>query len=98
MKQMENEKFKETVYELLNGFWELDLCTMPNKELVANKFADGSECSRLYDEVYAANVRICQRLGVEEDKDVELIINNLLEMGKQIAEKMYDYGVQFSGK
>lgn len=84
------------VYDLMNGFLELDLCTAPEKELVADEFADGSKCGQLYKEAYEANRRVCQRLGVEEDRDVELIISNLLNIGKHLSMKMYDYGEYFS--
>ena len=50
----------------------------------------------LYKEVYDANRRICERLWVEEDRDVELIIGNLLKIGEYQSMKMYDYGVFFS--
>lgn len=49
-----------------------------------------------YEEVYKANRRICERLGVEEDKEVELTISNLINIGKHLSMKMYDYGVFFS--
>ena len=90
------EDFKEMVYNLINGFVESDLCTESRKESVANEFADGSKCDQLYEEVYEANRRVCQSLGVEEDRDVELIISNLLDIGKYLSMKMYDYGKYFS--
>lgn len=90
------EGFKKMVYDLMNGSLELDLCTAPEKELVADEYAAGSKCDQLYAEVFAANRRVCQKLGVEEDRDVELIISNLLNIGEHLSMKMYDYGEYFS--
>ncbi len=92
------EEFKQMVYDLMNGFLNLDVCTASEKELVADEFAAGSKCDQLYEEVFEANRRICQRLGVEEDKDVEIIIRNLLNIGAHLGMKMYDYGAYFSQK
>ena len=66
---------------------------------VENAFAEGSLCDRLYREVYQANLRLCKCLGqAEADRDVETIINNLLEINKQIGLKMYHYGQKFAGE
>lgn len=92
------EEFKKNVYELMNGSVELDLCTAPEKEVVVNEYATGSKCEQLYKEVFEANRRICQKLGVAEDRDVEIIINNLLRIGEHLSMKMYDYGEYFSKK
>lgn len=92
------EEFKKMVYDLMNGYLELDLCTAPEKELVVNEYAVGGKCEQLYDEVFAANRRVCQKLGVEEDSDVEMIICNLLNIGKHFSMKMYDYGEYFFKK
>ena len=35
-------------------------------------------CDSAYNKVYDANRRVCKRLDVEEDDDVECIISNLL--------------------
>lgn len=96
--EKDREKFKKMVYDLMNGSLELDLCSAPEKGLVINEYAAGGKCDQLYDEVYAANRRICQRLGVEEDRDVEIIIRNLLKIGEHLSMKMYDYGEYFSKK
>lgn len=40
--------------------------------------------------------RICARLGQEnEDTDVEIIINSLLSIQKELCFKMYEYGAKF---
>ena len=48
----------------------------------------------------AAYGRICQRLHEQsgEDRDVEIIINNLLDMGRYQSMKMFNYGAFFTEK
>jgi plasmid maintenance system antidote protein VapI len=48
----------------------------------------------LYQEVFDANRRLCERLGVDEDKDIEHLINNMQDITKILAMKMFDYGMQ----
>jgi len=38
------------------------------------------------------------RVGVNEDEDVELIIDNLLQIGKHLSLKMFRYGIALSAK
>lgn len=47
---------------------------------------------KLYSRVYDANVRLCERLGVEEDTDVNIIIDSMNEITRILVMKMYDYG------
>ena len=37
--------------------------------------------------------RICDKLGVEEDKDLEFLINLMYDITKNVSMKMYEYGV-----
>ena len=46
-------------------------------------------CGEYVDE---ANRRICERLGVDEDSDVELIIDSMFDITHIVAEKMFSYG------
>lgn len=91
-------EFKERLYEIMNGYFHSVRDWFPADEIVKNEFEEDSFCSKLYKEVYDANRRICSRLGVEEDKDVETIISGLLEIGKYQCFKMYDYGMYYSHK
>ena len=59
---------------------------------VENLFAANSECDRLYAEIYNANCKLCRRLRVAEDPDVETIINNFWEISRLLGIKMYEYG------
>ena len=55
-------------------------------------------CSKANENVYYANQRLCERLGKEEDEDVECIISNLLNIGEYLSLKMYDYGEFYAQK
>ena len=85
------EEFAEIVYGLLTGAWMPDT----GDPIVENMFAEGRTCDRLYSEVYDANRHLCERLGVEEDKDVEAIINALLDISRLLGKKMFLYGMMY---
>ncbi len=81
---------EEYVYESLQG----TLCH-PHPD-VKNLFGAGMPCERWYAEMLDAYLRICNRLGGdEEDDDVEVIITSLLRIQREIALQMYQYGVKF---
>lgn len=85
MKFMKNYTF-EAVYESLTG-QALKSCQIPGIE---NAFAQGAYCAELYEEVYNVNIRLCKRLGNnEEDKDVETIINNMMLIQRELCFQMY---------
>lgn len=92
----EIEDFKEKIYYLMTGAFDLEHYPIQESLYVANEYEEGKFCEKIYEEVFYANRRICERLGVDEDKDVELIINNLIDICKHLSMKMYDYGVFFS--
>ena len=83
--------FVDTVYNMLIG----EHTPMIGDPIVENMFAEGRTCEQLYNDVYEANLRICQRLNTQEDADVELIINSLLRISKILSTKMFDYGVKY---
>lgn len=96
--EKDSMEFKERLYEIMNGYFDPAQDRFPEGEIVKDEFAEGSFCSKHYEEVYDANRRICGRLGVDEDKDVEIMISGLLEIGKYQCFKMYDYGMYYSHK
>lgn len=91
-------EFKERLYEIMNGYFDSVQDWFPEGEIMKDEFTEDSFCSKHYKEVYDANRRICDRLGVDEDKDVETMIAGLLEIGKYQCFKMYDYGMYYSCK
>lgn len=95
---MENnrEDLKKEIYYVMNDFTNLEECTNLQGKIIENEFEEGKVCYQLYEEVYEANRRLCERLGVEEDRDIELIISNLMKIREHQCMKMYEYGVSFS--
>ncbi len=85
-----NSRLVDIIYDLLTGERFPDA----NDPVVENMFAEGRTCEQLYNNVYEANVRLCERLGVQEDRDVELIINNLLHISRLLGKKMFLYGIK----
>lgn len=82
-----------TVYEMVMGvITESDISEEYAK--IQNEFSEGSECDKLYEEVYEAKQRISQKLhkAGEEDADVELIINHMFDICRIVSAKMFEYG------
>lgn len=90
----ESEEKKNLIFELMNGSLVVDEVNDPAKDQVQDEFSKGSYCSELYEEVYQAKVSLCNRLGVQEDSDIETVISNLLLIGKHLSMKMFDYGME----
>jgi len=87
-----NKRFIEMVHDTLCGQLVDGVC-VPGVE---NIFPNGSRCEDLYCSVYDAYQRLCQRLGTDgEDKDVETMINSLMEIEREISYHMYVYGAKF---
>ena len=79
----------EHIYETLLGE-RLDPC--PG---IANAFAPGAPCALLYEEIYQASLRLCHRLGTEEDPDVEKILDSFFAITRELSLAMFQYGQQF---
>lgn len=74
----------ELVYESLIG--EL----VDPVEDVPNAFFPGSYCETRYREMLDAYERLRDRLGVvDEDEDVEVVIDSLLDIQRQLCLKMF---------
>ena len=66
---------------------------------VENLFAAEKECYYLYAEILEAYERLCDRLGViDEDKDIEVILNNFLQICRIAGLEMYDHGARLGIK
>ncbi len=93
----EEAAFREHIYNLVCGNLNLEIGFVPESDVVKNEFAEGSPCALSYGRMLDAYSRLCTRLGVQEweDADVEVIINELLEIGRQIGMKMFDYGMYY---
>lgn len=94
--KVKNEEWKQLIYDLMNGSLDIEHYPIEESEYVANEFAEGTFCSKTYAKVFEANCRLCERLGVDEDEDVEIIVTGLMNIGEYLSKKMYDYGILFS--
>ena len=85
-----NEKIVDIVYDLVIG----ERLCQPGDPEVEDLFSPGRECANLYKQVYEANLHLCNRLNTAEDKDVEAIINSMMQICRLVGKSMYRYGVQ----
>ena len=83
---------KEQIFEKMNGFLTEDLLMLPEQHVVEDEFAEGKECCLLYEGIYQAERNLCERLGEDENEDVEAILNGMERITRILAMKMYEYG------
>lgn len=86
---------KELIYDKMNGFLAEGMASMP--EGIEDEFAEGKECCLLYEGVYQAGRNLCERLGEDEDEDVETILNGMERITRLVSLKMYEYGRREAG-
>lgn len=93
-----DEEFKTKIYDLMNGSYNLEEYPVVGSSVVKDEFAEGEYCEKLYSQMLESYERVCRRLGKPdtEDKDVEIIISNLMSIGRYQSMKMFDYGVLFT--
>ena len=58
---------------------------------IPDEYITGSYCDQLYREACAARARICQRLGVDEDPDLETIFDSFCDINTYLCRKMFEY-------
>ena len=85
-------KLVENVYEAVCGEYADEADYVIQNVRIQNEFEEGKPCSEAYKRVYESNRRLCERLGVDEDPDVESIINYMFDITRTVAEKMFAYG------
>ena len=84
-----DNRYTEAVYQTLTGQ------LLPEYQIpgIENTFAPGSKCAILYQRIYNAKLRLCQRLGVtDDDADIEDIANAYEDIMEYLCAKMYAYG------
>ena len=97
-KYSDRDEWKELVFDLMNGNYDLEQYPMEESAYIADEFTTGEFCERAYDAAYRAKQRLYKKLETVDDEDVELIFSNLQAIGRHLAMKMYDYGEKFSQK
>ena len=83
---------KELIYDKMNLFLTERMPSVPEGAVIEDEFAEGKECCLLYEGVYRARQNLCERLGEEENADVETIINGMEKIARLLAMKMFEYG------
>lgn len=83
---------KEQIYDMMNGFLVEGALSMPEGIVIEDEFAEGKECCLLYEGVYQAKQNLCERLGEDEDRDVEAILSGMERIARLLSLKMYEYG------
>ena len=66
--------------------------------VIPDEFCEGSFCSRLYEEIAKRKKKICEKLQVDEDLDLEHIINCMEDFTRYMSMKMYEYGALMDTK
>ncbi len=95
---VDNMEFQERIYDLVNGYLDVEKFPVPESEFVRNEFVRGSACGEAYGRVTDAYERLCTRLQVDgcEDADVEVVINEMNAIMKYISLQMFRYGAFFA--
>ena len=88
---------KEQIYDMMNGFLVEGALSMPEGIVIEDEFAEGKECCLLYEGVYQAKRNLCERLGEDEDRDVEAILSGMERIARLLSLKMYEYGRREAG-
>ncbi len=83
---------KELIYDKMNGFLTEGMSSLQGGAAIEDEFAEGKECCLLYEGVYQAGRNLCERLGEDEDSDVEIILNGMERINRLVSLRMYEYG------
>ncbi len=83
-----DEEYMDWIYASVMG----NLVPGYECQKVENLFETGKPCANLYRDAIEAYWRLCERLGVDEDGDGEIIINSLLNITRRVAFQMFECG------
>lgn len=91
----DSQEFKTMIYELMNGFITEEAAAESEVLGVHNEFQKGKmfECS---ERLYRAKDRIYDKLGVDDDPDIEIMLECFEKITEGLCYKMYDYGRKFA--
>lgn len=64
---------------------------------VEDGFRNKSAISRAYKDFWTAREHLCERFGLDwEDADLELFMNAILELEREVAWRMFLYGIGYA--
>ena len=86
-----NQEMIDDIYATMTGTMEKAYC-VPGVE---NAFAPGSFCDACYTQMSNCRQRIWDRLGDEDDEDVERMICAMEAIQQELCRRMFEYGIRF---
>lgn len=92
------KEFKQLIYDLMNGVLDLQNHPVRESSIVTNEFEEDRYCGVMYQEAFDARQRLYQKLGTDDDVDVEFIINSYSDMTYKLCMDMFDCGASDSEK
>lgn len=75
--------------------WEKVMGLRTDTGEIENLFQDGAVCDPLYERVSAAQRRLLDQLGAEENRDLDEILSCEDRICMHIAIRMFDYGMEY---
>lgn len=91
----DSQEFKMVVYELMNGFMTEEAAVANGVLGVNNEFNKG-KMAEWSERLYGAKDRIYDKLGVDDDADIEIMLECFEKITEGLCYKMYDYGMKFA--
>lgn len=88
---------KGQIYDMMNGFLVEGVLSMPEGTVIEDEFVERKKCCLLYEGVYQAGQNLCERLGEDENSDVETILREMERITRLLSLKMYEYGKNEAG-
>lgn len=83
----------EKIYYTMTGDL-LPECCVP---WVEDAFVEGTVYNQCYKNFWIAREHLCERFGMEwEDDDLELFMNSIMDLGEDIAKRMFRYGTEYA--
>ena len=83
----------EQIYDILNGYYEPENTVLCGGVPLEDEFAGDKRCAQLYEQVYQARLRLAEKLGRDEDEDVEAVMNGMNEIARVIGYRMFECGL-----
>ena len=86
-----NQEWIDDIYETMIGVRQ-EKYRVPGVE---NAFGAESHCARQYEHLLACRQRLWERLGQEDDEDLEEILMATESIQRELCRKMFEYGCRF---
>ena len=77
----------DVIYDSMCGFLAEEYAVAD----VDNAFVPGSYCDRQYARMREAYERICQRMQVEEDRDLNIMVEAMEKIQRELCRRLFHY-------